>query len=68
MRLQSNKKFRELQDYENALNEVKFRCKCGHRTVIPKCAEKQICGWCGKYVFRDKKVEFEYRVKEKLKK
>ena len=68
MSFQSNLTFRELQNYDKSLENVKFKCKCGHRTVIPKGIEKQICSWCGHYVFRDKKVEFEYRMKERLKK
>lgn len=48
-------------------NKVKYRCKCGTRVIIPACIDKQICRNCGKYVFKDKKKEFEYRVKEQMK-
>ena len=55
--------------YRNLTNEydkVKFICKCGHRVIILKKIEKKICDWCGEFVFRDKKAEFDYRMKEQL--
>lgn len=69
MSLQSNgMTFRELKKYDIALEEVKVKCKCGHKVIIPKWVDRNLCSWCKHYVFRDKKVEFEYRVKEKLRK
>lgn len=47
--------------------KVKYICKCGHRVVIPKWVDKQLCDWCGRYVFKDKKSEFKYRIKEAIK-
>lgn len=35
---------------------------CGHSLHFAK-VEKKICTWCGNYVFKDKKAEFEYRIK-----
>ena len=57
----------EFQRKSDEYDKVKIQCKCGHKTVIPMWVDKQICGWCGKFVFRDKKKEFEYRMKEQLK-
>ena len=57
---------KQIKNYDNALDEVKIRCKCGHRVIIPYWWDKQLCTWCKSYVFRDKKKEFEYRMKEKL--
>ena len=42
-------------------------CKCGHSIPMTERTEKTICSWCGNYVFRDKKTEFEYRLKEQCK-
>ena len=59
------KEFKRMTDeYE----KVKYICKCGHRVVIPKWVDKQLCDWCGRYVFKDKKVEFNYRISEQIKK
>ena len=45
----------------------KFYCKCGHSLYIYPPATKRICNWCGLYVFKDKKEEFNYRLKQYLK-
>lgn len=59
------KEFKKMTDeYE----KVKYVCKCGHRVVIPKWVDKQLCDWCGRYVFKDKKREFNYRISEQIKK
>ena len=50
----------------NELSKVKYRCRCGHKVIIPKWVDKQLCDWCGNYVFKSKKDEFEYRMKERL--
>lgn len=49
-------------------DKVKYQCKCGHKVVIPKWVDKQLCKWCGNYVFKTKEDEFKYRMKEKIKK
>ena len=48
-------------------NKVKYKCKCGHRVVIKHSQTKAICSWCGSYVFKDKKTEFNYRISEQIK-
>ena len=36
------KEFKKMTDeYE----KVKYVCKCGHRVVIPKWVDKQLCDW-----------------------
>jgi len=48
------------------LDKVKYMCKCGHRVLIPARKNKEVCTWCGKYVFKNKQDEFRFRVKEKI--
>ena len=59
------------QEYKRMTREydkVKYTCKkCGRRVVIPYKVDKQICSWCGNYVFKTNQEEFKYRVKEYLK-
>lgn len=43
-----------------------IKCSCGHSILTTK--QKQLCDWCGKYVYKDKKLEFEERLKNNLKK
>lgn len=56
---------------EDLINEAKYKMK----KVCPHCGRKmhfyafekkgkQLCDWCGKYVFKDNQTEFKYRVKE----
>lgn len=35
---------------------------CGHSTHFLR-TNKVICNWCGNYVFKNKKVEFEHKLK-----
>ena len=44
-----------------------IKCKCGHTNFLGS-REKIICSWCGEYVFRNKRIEFLYRIGELLKK
>lgn len=50
--------------YAEVLNEARIKCACGHSIVIPACVNMVLCRWCGNYVFKDKKTEFEFRLKE----
>lgn len=44
----------------NEIAKYKVKCSCGHTFATMK--DKDLCSWCGKYVYKDKKTEF----KEKL--
>ena len=48
------------------MNKYKVECECGKKTIFPPLIKKdyKICSWCGRKVYRDKKVEF----KDKLNK
>lgn len=48
-------------------NEV-YCPKCKHTVEFWTNSNKELCTWCGKYVFKTKKDEFEYRMKGILKK
>ena len=57
----------EFERMTKEYDKVKYRCKkCGHKVVIPSWVNKQICDWCGVWVFKDEKEEFKYRMQEKL--
>lgn len=57
---------REFDIMTDQLAKVKHTCSCGHKEVISSTEDKKLCSWCGHYVFKDKKSEFKYRVKEKM--
>lgn len=48
-------------------DKVKYQCRCGHKVIIPARVDKQLCSWCGRYVFKNNQEEFKYRIKEKIK-
>jgi hypothetical protein len=52
--------------YSKEMRKVQHKCKCGHTVTIPDFAEKNLCSYCGTYVFKNKKDEFSYRMKEQL--
>ena len=56
----------DFQKYANNIAKVKVQCRCGRKTVMPIWNDKQICSWCGHYVFRDPRKEFQYRMRERL--
>lgn len=57
---------KEYKRMTDELDKVKYMCKCGHRNIIPKWQDKTLCSWCNNYVFRNKKEEFKFRLKEKM--
>ena len=49
--------------------QFRHKCKyCGHTIYMSKKHSKQICSWCRKMNYLDKKQEFEERLKSALKK
>lgn len=61
----SNKEIKRL--YEDRQN-YSVKCKCGHTCTILNPKGYQICSWCHNYVFLNPKVEFEFRMREKINK
>ena len=58
---------KEIEDWSSVVLKYKIRCKCGHRVFIDKDKDKVLCQVCRNYVFKDKKSEFEYKIKQQLK-
>ena len=56
-----NRMVREEQKIADKLQPYRRKCKCGH-TVILIDNPYIICSFCGKPIFKDKKVEFIYKV------
>lgn len=59
---------KEIIKYHNIITQNKTKCGCGHSVIIPPNLDKIICSYCGKYIFKNKKKEFEYRLKESMNK
>ena len=56
--------FNQMTKLFNDASARTMKCNCGHRVIMPIRKDKVICRWCGNYVFKNKRVEFIYRVKE----
>lgn len=51
--------------YIEAIHEIQYACKkCGKKAIIPTGVKRQICHWCGHWVYADKKTEFREKFKE----
>lgn len=50
--------------YFNEISKLKVKCPCGHSQTVFN--DKTICRWCGRMVYRNKKMEFKERLIEKL--
>lgn len=59
--------YKDIDKYSDNLSRYRYKCKCGHKVVIPEWEEKQLCHWCKNYVFKNKKDETLYRIKEMIK-
>lgn len=60
---------------ENKVAEAKYKMKktcpnCGRKMHFYAFEKKDkiLCDWCGRYVFKNKKAEYDYRMKELLNK
>lgn len=62
-----SRKFNEDTRRFNEITNHTKKCKCGHSVLMNKGVDKVLCTWCKNYVFKDKKTEDLYRLKERLK-
>ena len=54
---------------ERVATEYGSVCKhCGHRILITNKYERLICPCCGYMIYRNKKIEFNYKIKEIMRK
>ena len=67
MKITNFKSTNETEKYANAMQKQHKYCKnCGHTVTIIYGIDKVECGYCHKYVFKDDKTEFKFRVKEEM--
>ena len=56
--------FQEMRRKLDDIQKTAYKCKCGHTVIISNQVDKALCSYCKKLVFKDKKSEFKYRLKE----
>jgi len=62
--------FKEDSDLANEKRKMKIECPNCRRLInfyAFEHVQKKICRYCGVYVFKDKKDEFNYKMKQKMK-
>lgn len=52
----------------DARQKMTVTCHCGHRVLFQEQTDRLICSHCGYYCYRTPKLEFEYNLKESLRK
>lgn len=57
---------KDIIKYCDITSKGRVKCKCGHTVIMPPHQDKKLCYWCNSFVFRNKKAEFEYRMKESM--
>lgn len=50
-----------------SMSECSYKCTCGKTVMMTNKVDKVVCTNCGKYVFKNKKDEFNFRMQERLK-
>lgn len=50
---------------EDERSKYKVKCKCGTKTILVN-TDYTICRGCRNYVFKNPKIEFEFRIREKM--
>ena len=59
---------KEIEKYHDEVQKAFISCpNCGHKVIIRKKEDKVLCSWCKNYVFKDKKSEFKYKIKQQMK-
>lgn len=48
----------------NSVSLGTVKCSCGHSILTDK--KKTLCYWCGNYVYKDKRLEFEEKLKRRI--
>lgn len=48
--------------------EIKVKCICGHKTVMPVYVDKSVCSHCKRTVINNSRAYFKYKLRKELKK
>ena len=69
MKMKEKLNFKEMMNVENFDSTHNVYCKCNHGTGVVfynnDGVDRLICKNCGNYIYKDKKTEMKYKLKEK---
>ena len=60
------KSLNEIVTEHDKIQEYMVKCKCSHTLLFTGIKDRLLCSHCGHYVYKDKKTEMKYKIKEKL--
>lgn len=58
--------FNHQKKIDKVYEKNRYYCSCGHSVFIPPTSTRTFCTYCGHWIFKNKRDEFKYRLKEKL--
>ena len=61
------KSFQEIVRDSHKIQDYMVKCKCSHTMLFTGNRDRLCCSHCGNYVYKDKKTEIKYKMKEYLK-
>lgn len=53
--------------YAEEMAKLRKYCSCGHSLTIPNFIDRKMCTHCGSWVYKDKSIEFKYKLDKALK-
>lgn len=65
---QINGVYENIKKIHQESSENTYKCKCGHSVPIKPYEKKVLCHWCNKWVFKNEKDEFKFRLEEQRRK
>ena len=60
------KSMNEIEKEHRIFQNYVVKCKCSHTILFTGVKDRLLCTYCGRYVYRDKKTEMKYKLKELL--
>ena len=66
--MKKSKGIKLIEKYQDNLEELKVKCKCGHSLTMPAFVNKGICSYCGSTVYNNTKLHFKYKLRKEMEK
>lgn len=60
------KTLRQLEKDYKVLQNYMIKCNCSHTVLFTGEKDRLICSHCGNYIYKDKRTEMKYKLKELL--
>lgn len=55
---------KELEKLQRERTKMRIICKCGHSCYVPHSRDYLLCSHCHNRVYRNKMIEFKYKMKQ----